>query len=174
MEEEIRSEFVKNARDRMDQSNRMIGICLQSLSEDEIWNKPNDSSNSIGNLIVHLCGNITQYIISSLGNKEDLRDRDKEFSSQETLSKKTLIEKLTQVTEEAKSVVVAASIKEFIDIRPVQAYSFSGIGNVLHAVEHFSYHTGQIALLTKIMKNKELGFYQDIDLNTKNKRNNGQ
>lgn len=168
MENELREEFIQNAFYRLDESTRMSTIALEKLSEEDVWKCPNSSLNSVGNLILHLCGNITQYVISSLGETEDLRERDIEFSTESGFSKTELLQKLSTTVEEAKRVINNASIEQLIKKREVQGFYFSGIGVVLHAVEHYSYHTGQIAFWTKQLKNKDLGFYDGIDLKIKN------
>lgn len=168
MDNQIQEEFVLNANYRMDESLRMIKICLDKLSENVIWQKPNETTNSIGNLILHLCGNITQYGIASLQGMEDNRNREKEFSTLSGYSKKELFQKLVSTVEEAKNAIKEASVEELIKKRSVQGFEFSGIGNIVHVVEHLSYHTGQIALWTKILNNKDLGFYEGIDLTVKN------
>ncbi|MGS0528254.1 DinB family protein [Zobellia nedashkovskayae] len=168
MEEKFKEEFVQNALYRIDESTRMNRISVAQLSEEELWKRPNESLNSIGNLILHLCGNITQYVISSLGEKEDKRDRDLEFSAKEIYSKEELVEKLTETVEIAKRIINDASVEQLVRKRKVQGFYFSGIGVVLHAVEHYSYHTGQIAFYTKQLKNQDLGFYKGTDLNLKN------
>ncbi len=170
MEEKIKEEFVQNALYRLDESTRMCSISLEHLAEEDIWKRPNKSLNSIGNLILHLCGNITQYVISSLGETEDIRERDVEFNTESTLTKEGLFQKLKETVETAKRVINDASIEQLIRKRDVQGFYFSGIGIVLHAVEHYSYHTGQIAFLTKQLKNTDLGFYKDVDLKIKNEK----
>jgi uncharacterized damage-inducible protein DinB len=167
MEENLREEFTQNALYRLDESMRMNTISLNQLSEEEVWKKPNSSLNSVGNLILHLCGNITQYVISSLGETEDKRNRDLEFSTLSGYSKGELLEKLNETVEAAKRVINDASIEQLIRKRHVQGFYFSGIGVVMHAVEHYSYHTGQIAFWTKQLKNTDLGFYDGMDLNKK-------
>ena len=164
------SDFKFNAAYRMDESMRMISKSLDLADDQDIWNKPNPSSNSVGNLMLHLCGNITQYVISSLGHNEDMRDRDLEFSTEGGLTKKELIAKLEHVITQAKEVISGTSQEELIRIRDVQGFSLSGIGIVLHVVEHLSYHTGQIAYWIKLLKNKDLGFYEGVDLNIKNNK----
>jgi len=167
-EEKLVEELVKNALYRMDESTRMIQKSITDISEEEFWQKPNDSLNSIGNLIVHLCGNITQYIISSLGETEDLRNRDLEFSSSKNGTKSEIFNTLEETVAIAKRVIFDANQEQLLKIRSVQGFTFSGIGVIIHAVEHFSYHTGQIAFWVKQLKNKDLGFYDGIDLKIKN------
>ena len=169
MDHQFHKEFVKHALYRMDENLRMIGICLNRLTEEQIWMKPNGSTNSVGNLLLHLCGNITQYAISSLDHRPDHRRREEEFSSRHKGDKAQLLAGLEEVVKEAQTVLKRSSEENLLAIRQVQGYSFSGIGNVLHVVEHFSYHTGQIALYTKLLQNNDLGFYDGVDLNNKNK-----
>ncbi|MDC6388575.1 DinB family protein [Maribacter sp. PR1] len=167
-EAQLVEELVKNALYRMEESTRMINKSLSNISEEEIWQKPNDSLNSMGNLILHLCGNITQYIISSLGENEDDRQRDSEFSASGGLTKLELLKKLKDTVDTAKRVIFDARSEQLVKIRSVQGFSFSGVGVIMHAVEHYSYHTGQIAFWVKLLRNKDLGFYDGLDLNTKN------
>ncbi len=168
-EDKLVEELVKNALYRIDESTRMIQKSLTNISEEEFWQKPNTSLNSIGNLILHLCGNITQYIISSLGETEDLRNRDHEFSAKETATKKETLKQLEQTVDIAKRVVFDTDISNLLKVRSVQGFTFSGVGVIVHAVEHYSYHTGQIAFWVKQLKNEDLGFYDGIDLKIKNK-----
>lgn len=161
-------EFIENSCYRMDESLRMIKISLDKVSEKQAWQKPNNSLNSIGNLILHLCGNMTQYGIASLNETEDNRLRDLEFSTPGGYTKKQLLEKLESTVNEVKATIQNTSLERLLTRKQVQGFELSGIGNVIHLVEHFSYHTGQIAFWVKQLKNEQLGFYDGHDLNTKN------
>ena len=163
------NEIIAQAIYRLEENTPRIEKCLNQLSEKEVWLKPNNASNSVGNLILHLCGNITQYIISSLGKQEDTRDRDLEFTTSGGYNKSELLSKLNSTVKQAVDIVKNLSEDELLRVRSVQAYELSGIGIIIHVVEHYSYHTGQIAFWTKLLKDKDLGFYAGIDLNTKNK-----
>lgn len=153
---------------RMEENTPRIEKCLTELSEEEVWQRPNAASNSVGNLILHLCGNITQYVIASLGKRPDARDRDAEFAAEGGFSKAELLEKLTWTVKEAVETIRRASREELLRERAVQGFQMSGIGIIVHVCEHYSYHTGQIAFWTKILKNKDLGFYAGMDLTVKN------
>lgn len=167
-DKQLQEELVWNAGYRMNESLRMIKICLDQLSEKSIWQKPNESANSIGNLILHLCGNITQYGIASIQNLDDNRKRDEEFSTTSGYSKAELIQKLSDTIDEAKRAFYEAPLEELLRKRSVQGFNFSGVANIIHVTEHLSYHTGQIALWTKLLNNKDLGFYDGVNLNAKN------
>ncbi len=165
---EVVNAFAGQAVYRLDESFGMISKCFNQLSEEEVWKRPNASSNSIGTLIVHLCGNITQYIISSLGDAEDKRNRDSEFATHGGYTKAALLSKLETTLQQAKAVIQQTGSERLVKMHSVQGFNLPGIGIVIHVVEHFSYHTGQIALLTKLFINKDLGFYDGVDLNVKN------
>lgn len=164
----IGQELKAQAIYRMDWNFQMLTKAVAGLEHEAIWSRPNGVSNSIGNLILHLCGNITQYAIAGLGGGQDERQRDLEFSARESHSKEELLLKLGETLERAKGEILKASDENLLRTRWVQGFEMSGIGTVVHVVEHFSYHTGQIAFWVKQLKNKPLGFYDGIDLNVKN------
>jgi uncharacterized damage-inducible protein DinB len=162
-------EFIEQSIRRFEENTPKIEKCLTELTEDELWHRPNASSNSTGNIILHLCGNITQYVLSSLGNAEDKRERDKEFSSTRVLQKAALIDKLKTTVSAAVKIMRSLNDNYMLQKHSVQGYDLSTIGIIIHVVEHYSYHTGQIIYWTKLIKDKDLGFYSNVDLNKKNK-----
>ena len=161
----FQSEFIQQSILRMTESSERIKICLDQITEQQVWQKPNSQTNSIGNLILHLCGNITQYAIASLGNKEDHRERDLEFSTTDGFSKDELWKKIKATANLAIDTINKTPQSELLRTRNVQGFELTGIGIIIHVVEHYSYHTGQIALWTKLLVDKDLGFYADMDLN---------
>src|SRR6185295_11350300 len=168
MNENFKREFLSQAIHRIDENTQKLTTCLGELEEIDIWKRPNQHSNSVGNIILHLCGNIRQYAISSLGNNKDVRERDKEFSADGGYSGPELLKKLIDTIDQAKDIIRNATESELLRERKVQGYNHSGIGIVIHVTEHYSYHTGQIIFWTKLLKDKDLGFYGGIDLNVKN------
>jgi len=169
MNQEITQEFKEQIIYRLDESIRMLSKSFEQVEEKDIWKRFNESSNSIGNLVLHLCGNITQYAIASLGNTKDKRERDSEFAAIEGFSKEELLSKLVHTIDEAKKVLINCSYDELMRKRAVQGFTFSGIGIAIHVTEHLSYHTGQIAFWVKQLKNKDLGFYDGMDYNANEK-----
>ena len=165
---EILNEIINQSIHRIELNVPRIGKCVNELSDEEVWKKPNESSNSAGNLILHICGNMTQYIISSLGHNEDKRKRDEEFAATGGISKVELLEKLSATAKQAVEVLRNTNENELLRLRKVQGFDISGIAIIVHVVEHFSYHTGQIVFWTKMLKDKDLGFYKGMDLNKKN------
>lgn len=132
--------------------------CLQQLSEDEIWWRPNPASNSAGNLVLHLCGNVRQWIISGLGGAEDTRVRDREFAEQGPIPREALIAQLRRTVGEACRVFARLSDDSLARKYAIQGYHVTGLYAALHVVEHFSYHAGQIIYITKLKRAEDLKF----------------
>ncbi len=152
-----------------DEGVERIKKVLTLLSEEEVWYRPNDAANSVGNLVLHLCGNVTQWIGSGVGGQKDIRERDVEFETTDLISKDLLMEKLYNlrpITDQALLTIV--SEEQLTDPRTVQGFDETVLGILIHVTEHFSYHVGQIAIIAKYLKGLDLGFYADMDLNVKN------
>jgi uncharacterized damage-inducible protein DinB len=162
------NDFKENCIMRMQENLPRIIICINQLPETVIWQKPVAAGNAMGNLILHLCGNITQYIISGIGGEPDNRVRDNEFNATGGFGKAGLLQMLTETIQKATNIIAAATETDLLKIRMVQGFQLSGLGIIIHVTEHLSYHTGQIALFTKMHNNNDLGFYKDLDLNVKN------
>jgi uncharacterized damage-inducible protein DinB len=132
--------------------------CLELLSEKDIWWRPNAASNSAGNIVLHLCGNVRQWIISGLGRALDVRDRDSEFAERGPIPRRVLVTRLKETVKEARKTIEGitpeALLREFF----IQGYRASGLVAIAHVSEHFSYHTGQIIYLTKLRRGKDLRF----------------
>ncbi len=138
--------------------------CLDQLDDVRIWWRPNESSNSIGNLVLHLCGNVHQWIYSGLGAYADNRRRQAEFDEKGPISKEELISQLTSTMAMVKPVITNIPVGELLNRRPVQTFEETGLTILIHVTEHFSYHTGQIAYITKMLLDKPLDFYDGVTL----------
>ncbi|MBZ0202902.1 MAG: DUF1572 domain-containing protein [Ignavibacteria bacterium] len=161
-------EFIRQSNERIILNLPRIEKCLDELNDYEIWTRQNNSSNSIGNLILHLCGNITQYIISGLGGETDNRNRDEEFAANGGFNSLELKDKIRKVINRSAEVIESLSEEELLQQRTLQGYQMTGIAAIIHVTEHLSYHTGQIVFYTKMLKDIDTGFYKGLNLNTKN------
>jgi len=141
-----------------------IERCLAELTDEQIWWRPNHESNSIGNLILHLCGNSRQWIVSGLGNNPDVRLRDQEFAQKEVIARDELLSHLRNTVAEVKTVLEGLHPQQLLQLRTIQGKNVDILEAVFHVTEHFSMHTGQIILLTKILTATDLHFY-DFDAN---------
>ena len=162
-------EFLHQSVYRISLNYPRIKTCIDMLSDEEIWDRPNTSSNSVGNLVLHLSGNMTQYIISALGGREDTRVRDAEFSAKEGYAAAELLELMKTVNDECLNIISGLDEGSLSKSYVIQGSSMSGIAAVIHVTEHYSYHTGQIVYLTKSLKDTDTGFYKGANLNSKNK-----
>ena len=136
-----------------------IERCVALLSDEQIWWRANEESNSIGNLLLHLSGNVRQWIVSGLGEAVDARDRDSEFAQRETITRDEVFGRLKQTVEEANAVLGRLDSNALLEKRAIQGLEVSMLEAILHVVEHFSMHAGQIFLLTKLLTKKDLAFY---------------
>lgn len=136
---------------------------LQPLSRDQIWWRPNEASNSIGNLLLHLNGNIRQWILSGIGGVEFVRDRDAEFEERAHLDAALLETQLSQTIQEAVDVLNRVTEDELLRVRKIQAYEVSGLDAIYHVVEHFAMHYGQMLYIVKMLQANDLGFYAHLN-----------
>jgi uncharacterized damage-inducible protein DinB len=137
-----------------------IESCLALLSDEQIWWRPNVESNSIGNLLLHLSGNARQWIVCGLGEGSDARDRDSEFAQRETIPRSDLLSGLRQTIIEVDTTLAKFDMDRLVEAKTIQGLEVTALGAILHVVEHFSMHTGQIILLTKILTSSDLRFYE--------------
>ena len=142
-----------------------IEKCFEILSEEQIWHKQNDNSNSMGNIVLHLCGNIRQYIISGIGGQKDIRQRDDEFKLSSKLDSKKLLTKIQDTVLEANNVVCTLDTNVFSEDRKVQGFDENVTSIIVHVIEHYSYHIGQITYYTKYVADEDTGYYAGLDLN---------
>jgi len=135
---------------------------VEPLSQEQIWWRPNPASNSIGNLVLHLNGNIWQWLVASFNRLEDRRDRPAEFNATGDLSAADLLDRLGQTMEEASKVLSRLTPEELLATWHIQGYSVTGLAAVYQVVEHFGLHYGQIVYITKMQEGRDLGFYSEL------------
>jgi uncharacterized damage-inducible protein DinB len=139
-----------------------IETCLGTLNQDEVWARGGDHENAMGNLVLHLSGNLRQWIVSGVGGQPDIRDRDAEFSAQGGVSVSDLVQLLRATVEEAVAVLDAVRAERLMERIVVQKYEVTVLEAIYHVVEHFSMHTGQIIFATKMLTGSDLGFYRHL------------
>ena len=140
-----------------------LKACVEPLTVEQIWWRPNEASNSVGNLILHLNGNVTQWIVTSFGRGEDKRDRPAEFSAAGGLTAAELLDRLGATLNEAAKVIDRLTVEELLAPFEIQGYKTRGLDAVYHVVDHFGLHFGQIAYITKNLTAKDLGFYKELN-----------
>jgi uncharacterized damage-inducible protein DinB len=152
--------FVDQARQfLLDQYLPKIERCLEQLNDEQIWWRGGEQSNSIGNLLLHLSGNARQWIVSGLGGATDKRARQTEFDERNLIPRAQLLAKLKETLVDVDGVLAAFDPKRLLDLYQIQGTEVTALEAIFHVTEHFSMHTGQIILITKIITQKDLGFY---------------
>jgi uncharacterized damage-inducible protein DinB len=140
-----------------------IDVCLDQLSEEQVWARGKESENAVGNLVLHVCGNVGQWIVSTIGNRPDTRDRPSEFAARGTATTDQLRERLRTTIESAVAVIEQLTAAQLAPRHTIQGYDVSVLEAIYHVVEHFSMHTGQIIFATKLLTAADLGFYRHLE-----------
>jgi uncharacterized damage-inducible protein DinB len=140
-----------------------LRACVEPLSEEQVWWRPNEASNSIGNLILHLNGNVRQWLLDSFNGTSDERNRPAEFAATSGLTAAQLLERLSATMAEAEAVLVRLTEEELAAPYEIQGYHLTGLEAVYQVVEHFGLHFGQIAYITKSLSGRDLGFYRELN-----------
>ncbi|MCO4813154.1 MAG: DUF1572 family protein [Flavobacteriales bacterium] len=154
-----------------DESYERIYKCLAILDEEQLWESPNGSIPSVGCLVLHLCGNARQWILSGLGGKKDNRNRDDEFVIHRNIRKSDFVFLLENMKSQLIDCFDEMDEELIIKKFKIQGFDVSGYSAISHVLEHFSYHTGQITTLTKLYANKQTDYYSGLDLNVNNRLN---
>ena len=138
-----------------------IRAAVESLPNGALWSRPNAESNSVGNLLAHLTGNVRQWIVSGVGGAPDVRDRAGEFGAREGADAATLLSALDAVLDEADRVLSKLTATDLAGVRRIQGRDVNVMEAVYHVVEHFAGHTYQIILVAKMHAPGAVRFYED-------------
>lgn len=153
--------LVAHARERLAEHHGQIARCCSLLSPAQVWHRSNAHTNSVGNLVLHLCGNVTQWVIGGLGGQQVTRDRPAEFAERGPLPTDAVVQKLRQTVEQADVILDSLDEPTLTRTYEIQGYSIIGAVAVFHVVEHFAIHTGQIVHMTKCLRDLDLSIYDE-------------
>jgi len=163
-ESNVHTAFLKFSRDNMiEQHWPRLRSCVESLSDEQVWWRPNEASNSVGNLLLHLNGNVRQWLVSSFRRSDDARNRPAEFSQRQLIPAAALLATLGTTLAEASDVLASLTEADLLMTLRIQGYTVSGLHAVYQVVEHFALHYGQILYVTKLLHGEDLGFYRELD-----------
>lgn len=151
------AEFLKFSTEKLAQLFGRIETCAGNLTPEQLWARGAENENAIGNLILHLAGNVRQWILCGVGGAEDRRNRDSEFDAR---SGSDALEKLRTTVAEAAALIAQLPHARLSERKTIQKhYEVTVLEAIYHVVEHFSMHTGQIIFATKLLTGSDLGFY---------------
>ena len=154
--------FLRSSARKLEQLLSRIRDCLAKLSTDEIWARGHENENAIGNLVLHLNGNVRQWIISGVGGAPDTRARDAEFAARGGIELADLRERLESTVREAIVAIGKVTPDRMTERLTIQKYEVTVMEAIFHVVEHFAQHTGQIIFVTKMLTGEDLGFYKHL------------
>ncbi|MDQ3687109.1 MAG: DUF1572 domain-containing protein [Acidobacteriota bacterium] len=154
---DITQHFINEARNYLSAKYLpKIESCLESLTDEDVWQRVNSESNSIGNLLLHLNGSTRMWIMSGVGGVPDWRDRQQEFDERAMIPRAELLARLRQTVAEADGVLANVDAESLLRRRQIRGEEVTALEAIFHAVEHFSMHAGQIIMLTKMRTGKDL------------------
>lgn len=155
--------FTDAAARRLEQYMARIGDCVARLTEEQVWARGSRNENAVGNLMLHLAGNVRQWIISGVGGAPDTRRRSEEFAAEGGIAAGEMLRRLRETVEEACGVIASLDAARLAQRRRIQGYDVSVLEAVFHVVEHFAMHTGQILFATKMLTGADLGYYRHLN-----------
>jgi len=148
---------------KLEQLASRIEACLALLPAEQIWARSNPIENAVGNLVLHLCGNVRQWIGHGVGGLADVRERAGEFQTRDGISAAELASQLKQTVHQAIEILRALPPERLTETTTLQGYEVSLLEAIYHVVEHFAQHTGQIIYVTKRVTGRDLGFYRHLE-----------
>lgn len=140
-----------------------ILAAVEQLSDADIWWRPNENSNSVGNLLLHLTGNITQWIVGGVGGVPGDRNRAAEFDRRNPMNRAELLAHFTKAVHSADAALGRTGAASLAEPRTIQGRDVTVFSAIYHVIEHFSMHTGQILYIAKLRSGTDLGFYRVED-----------
>lgn len=162
MDSQLCDLFTSASIRRLEQFSARIATCVARLPEEQIWARGSANENAVGNLMLHLAGNVRQWILSGVGGEPDRRQRDAEFTASGGISGAEMLTLLQDTVRQACAVIGSLTPAGLAQRRNIQGYDVSVLEAVLHVVEHFALHTGQIIFATKLLTHEDLGFYKHL------------
>ena len=156
MTDKVAAEFLDLSVKKLEQTTAMLTTCVSKLTDEQVWERHGAHENAVGNLILHLGGNMRQWILHGVGGGEDVRTRDAEFSTDRGTTGPALIAEFQALVEEAKTVILAVPAERMLERIHPQGRDVSVMGAIHQVVGHVQQHVGQVILLTKQMTGRDL------------------
>ena len=154
--------FLGFSSSKLHQLSSRVESCLAQLDEAQVWARDGEHENSVGNLVLHLCGNLREWIIASIAGQPNIRQRDQEFSARGGVTIRELTKRLRATVTQATAVIGNVSKQQLSDRLMIKGRDVSVLDAIYHVVEHFAMHAGQIFFVTKKLTGGPLHFQDDL------------
>ena len=138
-----------------------LRLAVEALPDAALWWRANEESNSVGNLLLHLNGNVRQWMLSGVAGQANERHRAEEFAARTGGSASALLTELNRTLDDVDRALSAVTSEQLTESRTIQGREITVLDAVLHVVEHFSYHLGQIVVIAKMQQPDAVHFYED-------------
>jgi hypothetical protein len=155
----IETDFLNCSAEKLTQLCGRIETCIGKLTPEQIWMRGAENQNAIGNLVLHLNGNVREWILSGVGGAASARIRDEEFSARGGMEPAALVALLREAVDRAVAIIRSLPPSRLAERTAIQGYDVTVLKAIFHVVEHFSGHTAQIIFITKMVTGEDLGFY---------------
>ena len=162
MNEKFSSEFSVQICALLDQAVEKIDHCLDQLDDEQIWWRPEKGLNSIGNLLLHICGNLRQWCIVPVNDLPDNRKREAEFTT-DHMDRKELLDLVNSTVGEAKQSIRRIAGHQLLSQKLIQGFHVNLMNALLHTTTHFQGHTHQIIYLTRLQKKETYRFHFTVE-----------
>ncbi len=156
LENDIAHLFLDHSCRTLEKMTGHLGVCLSRLTDAQIWQRHGAHENAVGNLVLHLCGNMRQWVIAGVGGVADVRVRDAEFSADGGMGAEELMGKFGLTVAEARGIIASLPAERLLERINPQNGEVSVLDAVYQVVRHVQEHVGQIVLLTKQMAGTDL------------------
>lgn len=166
MSEDLAPVFLEFSAAKLLQFTSRVKDCLGRLTSDQIWARDAENQNAVGNLVLHLCGNVRQWIGSGVAGQPDIRIRRREFTARAGSQSPELVEEVERTVADAVAVLRDLSPQRLRERVTIQSYNLTVMEAIYHVVEHFAQHTGQIIFATKQLTGQDLGYYKHLEQST--------
>jgi hypothetical protein len=155
---EVAEAYLREAGVQLAKATKIIRHCLDQLTDEQLAWRSNETMNSIGNLVLHLCGNVRQWIISGIGNEPDKRNRPQEFANRGPFSRADLLARLAETVNQANAVLQSITPSQLVENRRIQGFDTTGLVAIFDSVAHFKGHTQEIVGLTRMQLGERYRF----------------
>ena len=144
------SAYIVLARKHLTDRIERIRHCLGQLDDEQVWWRPHASMNPVGNILLHLCGNLRQWIVSGVSGVPDTRDRPAEFAERGPIPRDELIRRLEAVAAEADAALAALDEARLLEPRRIQGFDETVLSAIWGSLEHLSGHVQEIVYITRL------------------------
>lgn len=129
-----------------------IRTCVEELTEEQLWWRPNEQANSVGNLVLHMSGSMRHYLLRGVGGIQYERDRPAEFAERGPIAKTELLATFDETINQAAQILDSFDTSRFLNPTDEPNYVPTIFDTIFNIAIHLATHTGQIVYITKMLK----------------------